>query len=182
MTELRNRERIAAWAKELADALPRARPGVAIDHRGHALWRWAFYGVVGWALCAATMFALQRTMPMTSAFALHALAAPAIFALLSQRYFRARGARAPLPTALALSALVALLDATVVAQGLLHSLVMLTSFVGTWLPLALIFVVTWVTGTIMAMGPIPKPAKRTAAVPDASSASRAEVAQRLHSP
>jgi hypothetical protein len=154
--DYRNRERIADWAEQLAEQLPHARPGVAIDHPGYALWRRAFYGVLGWSLCAASMFALQRVLSLTTALALHAVAAPLIFALLSWRYFRARGARAPLSTALFFTGLVALLDLTVVAQGLLHSLVMLTSIVGTWLPLALIFLVTWCTGTIMAMGPLSK--------------------------
>lgn len=44
---------------------------------------------------------------------------------------------------------------------------MFESFLGTWLPLTLIFLATWGTGTIMAMGPLAQPAQvDKAATPD----------------
>jgi len=52
----------------------------------------------------------------------------------------------PLSTAVMFVAIVALLDLVVVAGGVQHSLAMFTSVVGTWLPFALIFGVTWATG------------------------------------
>jgi menaquinone-dependent protoporphyrinogen oxidase len=151
----RNRERIRAWAAELADALPAAKPGVAIDHPARSVGRLVAYGVAGWALCAATMGLLLRFAGLTAALIAHALAAPAIFLTLARRYFRARGARDPQPTAVTWTAIVALLDAVVVAGGVLHSLKMFGSVAGTWLPFALIFFATWATGEVMSTMPWP---------------------------
>src|SRR5690606_7499794 len=87
------------------------------------------------------------------ALALHAIGAPVIFAVVSFVYFRAHGARDPLPTAIAFTAIVVLLDAVVVAGMVLRSFEMFTSIVGTWLPFALIFAATWATGQISLMIP-----------------------------
>jgi menaquinone-dependent protoporphyrinogen oxidase len=151
----RNPDRIRAWAAELADALPIARPGMAIDHPARSVRRLVSYGVAGWALCAATMGLLLRFVGLTAALVVHALAAPAIFLALARRYFRARGARDPVPTAVAWTAIVVLLDAVVVAGGFLHSLRMFGSVAGTWLPFALIFLATWATGELMSTMPWP---------------------------
>ena len=99
------------------------------------------------------MGGLQAVAPLWLALTLHAIAAPAIFAVLSLFYFRVPGARQPLPTALAFTALVAVLDAVVVAGVVLRSFDMFTSVAGTWLPFALIFLATWATGSILAMMP-----------------------------
>ncbi len=149
----RNPQRVHAWAAEIAEALPTARPGEAHELAGQALWRLLAFGAAGWALCAAVMAGLMAVAPLWLALTLHAVAAPAIFALLSILYFRLPGARQPLTTALVFTALVAGLDAVVVAGLVLRSFDMFTSIAGTWLPLALILLATWGTGSIMAMMP-----------------------------
>jgi menaquinone-dependent protoporphyrinogen oxidase len=149
----RNPERARAWAEEIAEVLPTARPGEAHELVGHALWRLLALGAVGWALCALVMGGLLAVAPLWLALTLHAIAAPAIFAGLSFVYFRAPGARPPLTTALAFTGLVVVLDTVVVAGLVLNSFVMFTSIVGTWLPFALIFLATWATGAIVAMMP-----------------------------
>jgi menaquinone-dependent protoporphyrinogen oxidase len=151
----RNPDRIRAWAAELADALPAAKPGAAIDHPARSVGRLVAYGVAGWALCAATMGGLSRFAGLTTALIVHAVAAPAIFGALARHYFRARGARDPFPTAFAWTAIVAGLDAVVVAGAVMHSLKMFASVAGTWLPFALIFLATWATGGLMATLPWP---------------------------
>jgi menaquinone-dependent protoporphyrinogen oxidase len=151
----RNPDRIRAWAAEVADALPAARPGAAIDHPARSVGRLVAHGVVGWALCAATTSLLLRSAGLTAALIVHAVAAPAIFVALARRYFRARGARDPLPTAVAWTAIVALLDAVVVAGAALHGPKAFGSVSGTWLPFALIFFATWATGGLMATLPWP---------------------------
>jgi menaquinone-dependent protoporphyrinogen oxidase len=151
----RNPERIRAWAAELADALPAAKPGTAIDHPARSVGRLVAYGVAGWALCAATMGLLLRFAGLTAALIVHALAAPVIFLALARRYFRARGARDPLPTAVAWTAIVVLLDAVVIAGAVLRSLQMFGSVAGTWLPFTMIFVATWATGALMSTMPWP---------------------------
>jgi hypothetical protein len=111
------------------------------------------HAVAGWALCAALMAALLQFASTGIAIATHAVAAPIIFAAIAVNYFGARGARDPLPTALAFTAIVALLDAVIVAGLILRSYAMFESFAGTWLPFLLIFLATWVTGLVMSMIP-----------------------------
>lgn len=93
----------------------------------------------------------MQTVSIGAAIALHAVAAPLIFAGIAIAYFRTQGARDPLPTAIAFTAIVATLDAVVVAGLVLRDLAMFTSFSGTWLPFVLIFLATWVTGLAMSM-------------------------------
>lgn len=153
----RNPDRIRAWAGELAQALPAARPGPAFEPHGRSLARLAAYGAVGWALCAATLAValLLARAPVGLAIALHAVTAPLWLGMLARRYHRADGARAPLPTALAWTALKGLLDALLVASLVQRSFALLGSFTGFWLPLALAFLAAWAVGAIAAMLPFP---------------------------
>ena len=149
----RNGAQVHAWAAEIAEELATARPQEVHELAGHALWRLLAFGAAGWALCAAVMGGLLAVAPLWLALTLHAIAAPAIFAGLSTLYFGTPGARRPLPTALAFTLIVAVLDAVVVAGLAMRSFDMFTSFAGTWLPFALIFLATWATGEIVAMMP-----------------------------
>ena len=157
--DFRDPERIGGWASDIARALPTARPGVALPQPGRPLGRVAVHAIAGWALCAATMGALLRTTTLGTAIALHAVAAPLVFAAVARHYFRPPGAREPLPVAAAFAVVVALLDLVVVAGALQHSAAMFASFAGAWLPLLLIFAATWATGEIMSMLPLPAPPK-----------------------
>ena len=148
----RNPDRIQAWAAGIAHALPGARPGVGVDPPARSVWRLLVHGVTGWALCAALKAGLPRVAPIGFAIAIHAIAAPLIFGAISVNYFRARGAREPVPTALAFTAIVAFLDAGLAAL-VLRSYAMFASFAGTWLPFLLIFLATWGTGFVMSMIP-----------------------------
>lgn len=152
----RRPELIAAWASEIARALPTARPGVATTPPGRSPARLALHGLVGWAACALTMGVLFAVSSVGVALTLHALAAPILFVAVSRHYFRQPGARDPLPTALAFVAIVSLLDLGVVAGLLQHSVAMFASIAGVWLPLLLIFAATWATGEVMSTQPWPK--------------------------
>jgi hypothetical protein len=55
----------------------------------------------------------------------------------------------PFAIAAAFVAIVVLMDVIVVAMLVQHSFEMFTSFVGTWLPLVLIFGSTYLTGAIV---------------------------------
>jgi menaquinone-dependent protoporphyrinogen oxidase len=151
----RNSERIRAWADELAEALPTASPGTPVAHPARKLRRLLAYAFAGWALCAAIMGVLLQIVSVTAALVLHAIAAPLVFVALARRYFRARGARDPVPTAMTWTVVVALLDLVVVAGTVQHSLGMFRSFAGTWLPLVLVFLATWATGEVMSFLPPP---------------------------
>lgn len=149
----RNPERIRAWANELADELPGAVPGVPLDHAARSTPRLVAHAFVGWALCGATMGLLVQVTTLGAALAVHAVAAPVFFGVIAWHYFRARGARDPLPTAAVWTAIVAVLDLVVVAGLWQGSLAMFGSIAGTWLPFALIFLATWAVGSLMSMMP-----------------------------
>lgn len=149
----RNEDRIKAWADDVAGAIPNARPKTAVDPPARSPWRLLAHGVVGWALCAAVMGGLLQIASTGVAIAVHAVAAPLIFAAVSYNYFRARGAREPIETAVVFVAIVALLDAGVIAALVLRDFAMFASFAGTWLPFALIFLATWIVGAMMSMMP-----------------------------
>lgn len=151
----RNPERIRAWAAELAEALPTATPGEVIDPAGRSVARLLAHAIGGWALSAATLSVLLRVASLLPSLVLHAIAAPLYFAAIAWHYFGARGARDPLPTAVTFTAVTALLD-FVVAGVVQQRFAVFASALATWLPLALIFLCTWVTGAIMSTMPWPK--------------------------
>jgi menaquinone-dependent protoporphyrinogen oxidase len=168
----RNPARIDAWAAEIAGQLPGARPRPATEPAGGSIWRLLAHGVAGWAICGALMGVLLQTVSEGWAIALHGIAVPLVFAAISVNYFRARGARTPLAAALAFTAIVALLDAGIVAALILGSFDMFTSLFGTWLPILLIFATTWAVGTALQMMPekteIPRPDGDRSPAPRAS--------------
>ncbi|HXV64110.1 MAG TPA: flavodoxin domain-containing protein [Vicinamibacteria bacterium] len=151
----RNADRINAWAADLARQLPDAVPGTPTEPGARSLPRLLAHGIVGWALCAATMGLLLGLVSLNAALVLHAIAAPLFFVAVAWSYFRAHGARDPLPTALGWTAIVAVLDLVIVAGAIEKSFSMFTSVAGVWLPLALIFSSSWATGEIMSMMPWP---------------------------
>jgi menaquinone-dependent protoporphyrinogen oxidase len=152
----RNPDRIRAWASGIAAALPTAKPGHAVEQPAHSLANLLWPPAAGWALCAGLMTLLVATMPLAWALAIHAIAAPLIFAAIAGAYFRNRGAREPLGTAVTWTLVVIGLDAVVVAGMVQRSVAMFESAAGTWLPFALILVVVWATGAIMSMMPAPR--------------------------
>lgn len=154
----RNPERIRAWGRELAAALPTARPGVATEPPGYSLSRFVAHGVVGWAACALLLAALLAVTSTGAALTLHALGTPVVFAALAWHYFRPRGARGPLRTAAAWTAMVAVLDLLVVGSLFERQAVIAHRFAAVWLPLALVFVATLAVGGIMSTLPWPRPA------------------------
>jgi hypothetical protein len=107
------------------------------------------HAFVGWALCAATMGIGMAVTSLDKALSIHAIAAPIFFAGISLLYFRKFNYTTPLQTAVVFLAFVLGMDFFVVALLINHSLEMFTSLLGTWLPFALIFASTWLTGTLV---------------------------------
>jgi hypothetical protein len=64
-------------------------------------------------------------------------------------YFTRFGYTTPLATALVFTSFVTVVDFFLVALIILRSLDMFTSPLGTWIPFALIFVATWLTGVVV---------------------------------
>ena len=113
----------------------------------------AIYALIGWALCFATMGIGQALFPVQTALIIHALAAPIYFVLLSMSYFKRFGYTTPLQTALLFVGIVIALDFFVVSLLILRSLEMFTSLLGTWIPFALIFASTYMTGLYTTRNP-----------------------------
>lgn len=132
----------------VAVAARRARAAGTLAETERALGLAVGHAFVGWALCAAIMGALMATTSPPVAIAIHALAAPLVFVGVSASYFRRAGAWPPLRAALVLASIVALLDLVIVACFVMRSLVMFRSFAGTWLPLLLVAVAIFLTGTL----------------------------------
>jgi hypothetical protein len=104
------------------------------------------HAFVGWALCAATIGIGMSTTTLDNALIIHAIAAPIFFMLVSLVYFKTYNYTTPLQTAIIFVAFVMLMDFFVVALLINRSLDMFASLLGTWLPFALIFASTYLTG------------------------------------
>jgi hypothetical protein len=111
------------------------------------------HAFVGWALCAATMGIGMATLPLQNALIVHAIGAPIFFAIISWVYFKNHRHTTPLVTALIFVGFVMLVDFFVVALIINRSLDMLTDLLGTWIPLTLIFLSTYLTGWFMEKSP-----------------------------
>jgi len=151
----RNPERVRAWASELARDLPGAAPGLAAELPGRSRTRLLAHGLAGGATCAAAMASLLLITSPGIAITLHTILAPAVFLAAAVLYFRVRGAREPLPTALTFGSLMLLLGA------IPHRLALLDSFTATWLPLLLVIGVTWATGALLSTLPWTRPPRTT---------------------
>lgn len=77
---------------------------------------------------------------------IHAIGAPIFFAVISLIYFRKFNYTTPLQTAVIFIAFVIAMDFFVVALLINRSFEMFTSLLGTWIPFALIFTSTVLTG------------------------------------
>ena len=104
------------------------------------------HAFVGWALCFATIGIGMAATSVQIALIIHAMAAPIFFAGISMFYFRRFNYTSPLLTATVWITIVGAMDFFVVATLVLHSFEMFTSLLGTWIPFALIFSATFLTG------------------------------------
>ena len=103
-------------------------------------------GFVGWAGCGAIMFVGMAITSMQTTLIAHAVGGPVIFALISWIYFTKFNYTTPLQTAVLFLSLVIFLDLFLVSLFINRNLEMFGSFMGTWLPFALIFLSTYLTG------------------------------------
>ncbi|MGA7194558.1 MAG: hypothetical protein WBW94_13100 [Anaerolineales bacterium] len=104
------------------------------------------HAFIGWTLCAATMGVGMAVTSVDNALIIHAIAAPIFFAIVSLVYFRKFNFTTPLQTAALFIAFVIAMDFFVVAMLINRSFEMFASLFGTWIPFALIFTSTALTG------------------------------------
>ena len=108
------------------------------------------HAFIGWALCGAAIGIGRATSTMQTTLIVHAIAAPLIFCAVSYIYFRRFHYTPALKTALIFVLFVTAADAGIVAPFFERSYKMFASILGTWLPFALIFASTFITGLYVA--------------------------------
>jgi hypothetical protein len=108
-----------------------------------------FHAFIGWVLCAATIYVGMSVTSMQTTLIIHAIAAAIYFAILSWVYFTRFNYTRPLQTALIFISFIVAGDFFVFALLINRSLAMFASLLGTWIPFALIFASTYVTGLIV---------------------------------
>jgi hypothetical protein len=114
------------------------------------------HAFVGWALCGATMGIGMAVMSLMNAMIIHAVAAPIFFTTISRIYFRRFNYTGPLQTAFIFVSFVIAMDFFIVAMVVNRSFEMFTSPLGTWIPFALIFASTWLTGRLVTRRSAPR--------------------------
>ena len=103
---------------------------------------------VGWAYCGALVGAGRWFFSVPTTLVLHAIGAPVGFALIALFYYRRYAFTSPMQTAAAFLGVVVALDLFLVAPVFEKSYTMFSSVLGTWIPFALIFAVTYFVGRI----------------------------------
>ena len=107
------------------------------------------HAFVVWVLCAAVMGIGRAATNVQNANIIHAVAAPIISALVALNYFKKFHYTSPIMTAIIFVIVPAGLDLLIVALLILRNMDMFLSpgsLLGTWIPLTLIFLSTFLTG------------------------------------
>lgn len=107
------------------------------------------YAFIGWAWCGAIMAVGPAILPMQTTLILHALLGPAGFGILTFVYARSRSKPGPLALAVFFTLFVIILDAGLVAPVFVKSFEMFSNLLGTWIPFALIFMVSFFVGSVV---------------------------------
>jgi hypothetical protein len=107
------------------------------------------HAFIGWALCGATMGIGMATMTLENALIVHGIGAPIFFTIISLIYFQKFNYTTAVQTAVIFVGFVIAVDFFVVALLINRSLEMFANLLGTWIPFALIFASTYLTGLIV---------------------------------
>ena len=109
----------------------------------------AAHALVGWGLCGAIIGIGRSVTSMDNTLIIHAVAVPIIFSTVSLLYFRFFHYTRPLQTATIFLGVAVGLDLFLIAPFAEKSFAMFSSILGTWIPFALIFLATWLTGLLV---------------------------------
>jgi hypothetical protein len=107
------------------------------------------FAFIGWAICGAIMGIGRTVTSLENTLVIHAIGAPIVFAVLTYIYIRKFNYTTPLQTARVFLAFVVGMDVFVVAMFIEKSFAMFASILGTWIPFALIFLSTYLTGAAL---------------------------------
>ena len=106
----------------------------------------AMHALIGWAYCGVLIGVGRRLLPLHATLVVHAVGAPVGFAVISFFYYRRFAFTSPWQTATAFLGIVVALDLFLVAPVFEKNYAMFTSALGTWIPFALIFAATYLSG------------------------------------
>ncbi|MEK7248867.1 MAG: hypothetical protein AAB209_00450 [Bacteroidota bacterium] len=106
------------------------------------------HAIIGWVLCGAIIAVGRANTTMENTLLIHAVGAPTVFGGLSFVYFKKFNFTTPVQTAIIFLSFVVFMDVFVVALLVEKSFEMFASILGTWIPFALIFVSTYLTGVL----------------------------------
>ena len=106
------------------------------------------HAFVGWAFCAAIMGIGMNVTSMKTTLIIHAIFGPIGFAIITFIYFQKFNYTSSAKTALTFVAFVIFVDFFVVALLIQRSLDMFKSALGTWIPFALIFLLSYLVGLV----------------------------------
>ena len=104
------------------------------------------HALVGWAYCGGIIGVGRQFLSIHTTLMVHAIGAPVGFALITLFYYRRYAFTSPVQTAAAFLGVVVALDLFLVAPVFEKSYEMFSSVLGTWIPFALIFAATYLTG------------------------------------
>lgn len=104
------------------------------------------HAFIGWAICAAIMGIGMALTTLQTTLILHAIGGPVGFFILALIYFKKFNYTPPLQTAVIFISFVIFMDVFIVALLIEKSFAMFASVMGTWIPFALIFFTTYLTG------------------------------------
>jgi hypothetical protein len=108
------------------------------------------FAVAVWAFCGAIMGIGPQVMSIDTTLIVHAIGGPIGAAIATFFYFRFFGDISPLALAAAFVGVALTLDFFVVSPLFVGNYGMFASPLGLWIPMALIFAATWLTGSFAA--------------------------------
>ena len=109
----------------------------------------AIHALVLWILCGAIMMIGRELWSIEAALIVHAVGAPILAMGVSLVYFTYFNYTTPLQTATIFTLTPIILDALIVASLIEKSFDMFRSPIGTWIPFGLIFIATYLTGSLI---------------------------------
>lgn len=102
-----------------------------------------------WALCGATIAVGRSITTIELTLIVHAIGAPIFAFIVSMVYYKKFNYTSPILTACIYLLFVIVMDAGLVAPVFEKSYRMFRSILGTWIPISLIFMSTYITGLMM---------------------------------
>jgi hypothetical protein len=107
------------------------------------------HAIIGWALCGSIIGIGRSLTSMDNTLIIHAIVVPVIFVGISTIYFKKFNFTKPIITGIIFLCFIVFMDFFVIAILVEKSLDMFKSILGTWIPFALIFISTYLTGRII---------------------------------